>query len=112
MKFGFVKDKNNFRLMKMLKDSKRLKEIHIDIYPENPLTSSTSFMLLLRTSEKNVIVLNDDKRIVLLKNDRFNTYLMDILISKISECYYVDNENYSEFILNIQNIYYKITIFN
>lgn len=112
MRFGFVKDENCSEFKNVFKNNTRLKEIYVDIYSENPLISSKSFMLLLRTSEKNIKVLNNDNRFVILKNDKFNTCLMDVLTSKISECFYVNNENYSEFILNIQNIYYKITVLN
>lgn len=112
MKYGFVNDIKNSKLKEVLKDNVKLKEIHIDIYPENPLDSPTLFMLLLRTYEKNVIVSNDDNRIILKKNDRDKTYLMNILFSKIIECSYRILDGYSEFILNIQNIYYRITIFN
>ena len=48
MKFGFVKEENDLRLKEMIKTNGKLKEIHIDVYPENPLISSNSFMLLLR----------------------------------------------------------------
>lgn len=112
MKFGFVKDEDYFELNKVFKNNAKLKEIHIDIYPENPLSSSIAFMLLLRTSNKNVKVLNNNDRLILLKNDEINTHIINIATSNILECFYINNENYTEFILNIQNIYYKITIFN
>lgn len=113
MKFGLVKDKNNLQLKEMLKDNVKLKEIHIDIYPENPLISSSApFMLLLRTIEKNVAVSNDKDRIILKRDDGCETYFMNILFSEIKECYYKVIDGCSEFILNIQNIYYRITVFN
>lgn len=113
MKFGLVKDENNLQLKEMLKDNVKLKEIHIDIYPENPLISSSApFMLLLRTIEKNVAVSNDKDRIILKRDDGCKTYFMNILFSEIKECYYKVIDGCSEFILNIQNIYYRITVFN
>lgn len=111
MKFGLTKDEKNLQLKKVFKDNIKLKEIHIDIYPENPLcTSSKPFMLLLRTIENKITVINDDNRLILC--DKFETYLMNILFSEIKECYYKDFSDYVAFILNIQNIYYQITIFN
>lgn len=113
MKFGLVKDENNLQLKETLKDNVKLKEIHIDIYPENPLISSSApFMLLLRTIEKNVAVSNDKDRIILKRDDGCETYFMNILFSEIKECYYKVIDGCSEFILNIQNIYYRITVFN
>lgn len=115
MKLGFAKDENdNLRLKETFKDSIKLKEVHIDVYPTNPLTSSqTSFMLLLRTIEKKMTVKNNGNRLVLKKVvDGYNTYFMNILFSEIAECYYKITDDCSEFILNIQNIYYRIIVFN
>ena len=114
LKFGLTKDEDNSKLKEVLKDKIRLKEIHIDTYPENPLiTSSAPFMLLLRTIEKNMIVSNNENRLVLKKIvDKFETHFMSILFSEITECYYKGTNGYFEFILKIQNIYYRITIYN
>ena len=113
MKFGLIKDENNFQLKEVFENNLKLKEIHIDIYPENPLVSSTApFMLLLRTIEENVNVSNDEDRLVLSRNDRYGTYFMNVLFSEIAECYYKDTYDSSEFILNIQNIWYRIIVFN
>ena len=89
-----------------------LKEVHIDIYPENPLISSNSFMLLLRATENNAIILVDNDRLIMKRNDKCETYFMNVLVSKITECFSKIYEDYSEFILNIQNIYYRITVRN
>lgn len=113
MKFGLTKDENNFQLKEVFKNDLKLKEIHIDIYQENPIIYSTSpFMLLLRTIEKNATISNNDSRLVLIRNDGFGTYFMNILFSEISECYYKSACGFFEFILNIQNIWYRITVFN
>ena len=114
LKFGFVKDENNSKLKEVFKNNSKLKEIHIDIYLENPLATCTkSFMLLLRTIEKGMIISNDDNRLILKKNiDRFNTNFMNIPFSEITECYCKVSDGCSEFIINVQNIYYKITILN
>lgn len=111
-KLGFVKDENNLRLKEVLKDNVELKEVHIDIYPENPLISSTSFMLLLRAIEKNTIIHNDDNRLILEKCGKNRIYIMNILFSKISECFLKITDRCSEFILNVQGIYYKVTVVN
>ena len=112
MKFGFVKDENNLQLKEVFKNNLRLKEIHIDIYPENPLISSSApFMLLSRIIEKNAMVYNDEDRLILIRNDKFNTYFMNVLFSEIKGCY-KDTYVSSEFILNIQNIWYRITVLN
>ena len=114
IKFGLTKDCNNSKLKKVFKDKTKLREIHIDIYSENPIvTSSTPFTLLLRTIEKKVVVSNDNNRLILKKNvDKFETHFMNVLFSDMAECYYKICDGYFEFILNIQNIYYRIIIFN
>ena len=112
VKFGFVKDENNLQLKEVLKDNSTLKEIHIDAYSENPLFSSMTHMLLLRTSEKNAAVSNNGDRFVLKKNDTYKTHFMNVLFSKITECFFKASDGCSEFILNIQNIYYRITVLN
>lgn len=110
--FGFIKEESDLRLKEMIRDKGKLKEVHIDIYPENPLIPSNSFMLLLRISENNATILIDNDRLIFKRNDKYETYFMNVLISKITECFSKICEDYSEFILNIQNIYYKITVLN
>ena len=113
-KLGFTKDENNTKLNEIFKDNAKLKEVHIDCYPTNPLISSPlPYMLLLRTIEKKMLVKNSGTRFVLKKNvDGYDTYFMNVLLSDIKECYYSVSNGFSEFILNIQNIYYRITVFN
>lgn len=112
IKFGFVRKNINMYLNKTENDIK-LKEIHIEMYPENPFNSSNCFMLMLRTSEKNAIVSTEDDRIILKKNDAHKTHIANVLTSKVIDCYHKKYRGlYDEFILNIQNIWYKITILN
>ncbi len=112
LKFEFVKDENNLKLKEVLANNTKLKEVRIDIYPNNPLQSLMAFVLLLRTSENNVIVLNNGSRLILKKNDRYKTYFLNILLSEVEECFYNSYENYLEFIIKVQNIYYKLTVLN
>lgn len=112
MKFGFTMDENNSQLKKIFQNNLKLKEVHIDIYPDNPMLTSSDFVLLLRTHDNNVVVLNDDNRLVLKRCDKYETHIMNILFSGVSECYIKAAETYHEIILNVQNIYYKITILN
>ena len=114
MKFGFFKDKNNSWLKQVLQDGIKIKEIHIETYPNNPLiASSASYILLSRTIETNVIVSHkENNRLVLHKNDRYVTYLTNIPFDEIIECYYKNWNDCSEFILNIQNIYIRLFISN
>lgn len=113
-KYGFTKKDISLYLHKMslLKNSVMLKEIHIDIYPENPFMSLSYFSLILRTSEKNATILVDGDRIIFKKNDMYETQFVNVLASKVTECFSKISEGCYEFILNVQNIYYKITIFN
>lgn len=111
-RIGFAKDENNSKLKEVFKNNLRLKEIHIDIYPSNPMLSSGEFMLLLRTSENNAVISNDGSRLILKKSDKNETHFMNILFSNILECFSSMTERCCEFVINIQNIYYKITILN
>lgn len=113
IKFGFAKDENNFQLKETLKNNFKVNEIHIDLLQENPLVTPTKpFMLLLRTIEKNAVVTNDGNRLTLNKKDKYNTCFMNVLFSSITECYYKISDCCFEFILNVQNIYYRVTVFN
>ena len=113
-KFGFIKEEIDLYLNKMmlLKNSVKLKEIHIDVYPENPFDSSSYFTLILRASEKNATISVEGDRIIFKKNDTYETHFVNVLASKVTECFSKMSEGCYEFILNVQNIYYKITIFN
>lgn len=111
-KYDFIKDEGVLQLNEILKDGTCLKEVHIDIYSENPLYHSSSFMLLLRTSEKNVFILNDNNRIIFKENDKSNNIFLNIMLSKVEECFIKYSYGYSELILNIHNIYYRLTILN
>ena len=113
LKFGFIKDENNLKLKEVFEDGAVLKDIYIDIYSKDPISdSSSAFMLLLRASGKKIIVENNEDRLVLKKNDSFNTCLMSILFSEIKSCYCEILDTCSEFVISIQNIYYRITVFN
>ena len=111
---GFVKKDIDLYLnkMKSLNNSMQLKEVYIDVYPENPLVFSSCFTLILRTFEKNATILIKDDRIIFERNDACRTYFINVIASKITECFSKISDNYYEFILNVQNIYYKITIIN
>lgn len=110
---GFIKDEGNLRFKKVFANNKKLKEMYIDIYPDNPLKTSNPFKLLIRTIENDVTISNDKNRLVLRKNDRFKTYIMNILLSDIKECFVeAVDKHYFGFIINVQNIYYKITVLN
>lgn len=112
-KFGLVKDENNLQLKKIFMNGTKLKEVHIDVYPENPLVViSSPFMLLLRVVEKSVIVENNDERIILKRNDECFTHFMNITFSSITECFFKASESFTEFILNVRNIYYRLIILN
>lgn len=109
--YGFVEDVNSSHLKAILKNDLKIKEVHIDIYPE--MTGDTKdYMLLLRTIEKNSIIENDGNRMILTKNDRLKTQFMNVIISKIVECFYKFSDNCFEFIFKIQNIYYRLTVLN
>lgn len=112
MKLGFVREKNELRFKEIIAKENKPKEIHIDIYPENPLTPSESFALLLRTSERNARISMDDERLILKRNDSQETHFMNVIIPMITDCFSKMSDNYYEVILNVQNIYYKITVFN
>ena len=114
MKFGFIKEDIGLYLDKMmlLKNNIKLKEIHIDIYPENPLASASYFALILRTSEKNATISVEGDRIIFKKTDTYATHFVNILSSKIPECFSKTNDGCYEFVLNVQNIYYRIIIIN
>lgn len=109
-KLGFVKDENNACFNKVFKNNIGLNELYIDIYNENPISHSSS-MLLLRTYDKNISVINKNNRFILKRNDDFNTYIVNVVTSKIKIFYKKTSDNYVDFLLNICNVWYKITVF-
>lgn len=110
---GFIKDENKSQLTRVFSDKIRFKEVYIDIYSFNPLISSAHPMLLLRTSEENVSVSYDGVNFAIMKSDKYRTNILNILFDSIKESYYKENCKSSfDFILNCQNTYYKLTIFN
>lgn len=113
-KFGFIKDEIDLYLNKMssLKNNIKIKEVNIDVYPENPLNSPECFSLILRASERNATISVEGDRIIFKKNDAYETHFVNVLASKITECFSRMSDGCYEFILNVQNIYYKITILN
>ena len=111
-KCGFVNEKDYSKLIEIIKNTTKLREVHIDTYPENPLFCSDSHMLLLRTVEKKARILVEDDRLIFKRDDIYGTHFVNVLISKIKECFSKMTGDCDEYILNIQNIYYKITILN
>lgn len=111
-KYGFVNEKDYFKLIEIISNANRLVEVHIDTYPDNPLLSSDSHMLLLRTVEKRARILVENDRLIFKRDDIYGTHFVNVLISKIKECFSKMTGDCDEYILNIQNVYYKITVFN
>ena len=87
MKYGFVNEKDYSKLIEIIKNTTRLREVHIDTYSENPLLSSDSHMLLLRTVEKRAIILVEDDRLIFKRDDTYGAHFVNVLISKIKECF-------------------------
>lgn len=112
MKYGFVNEKDYSKLIEIIRNTTRLREVHIDTYPENPLLYPDSHMLLLRTVEKRARILVEDDRLIFKREDIYGTHFVNVLISKIKECFSKITGDCDEYILNIQNIYYRITVFN
>ena len=109
----FKFDQDNLRLKETFKDGKKLKEIHIEIYPNNPIESHTPFKLFIRATEKNVVVSNDGNRLIFKKSNRLGTHIVNVPLSDIVQCMVnTSDERYVTFVLNIQNIWYKVTIPN
>ncbi len=115
MKCGFSKDINNSELIRVFQDNAKFKEVYIDIYSNDPFDNTVRPILLLRCSEKNVSIVNDGNNIVLRMSDKYNTYISEIKLNNIKEnyfkCFKKSVSSCSEFVLNYQNIYYKIIIF-
>ena len=111
-KYGFANETDYSKLIEIIKNTNRLIEVHIDTYPENPLLSSDSHMLLLRTSEKRARILVEDDRLIFKRDDAYGTHFVNVLISKIKECFTKMTGDCDEYILNVQNIYYRITVLN
>ena len=102
---GFVNEKDYSKLIEIINNANRLVEVHIDTYPDNPLFSSDSHMLLLRTVEKRARILVENDRLIFKRDDIYGTHFVNVLISKIKECFSKMTGDCDEYILNIQNTY-------
>lgn len=112
-KLGFIDDENNLLFKEIFKNGEKIKDIHIEVYPENPIESHSPFRLLVRTIEKNVLVSNDGERFILKMNDKLGTYITNILLSDITKCFVqVVDEHCSNLVINVQNIWYRIIVMN
>lgn len=69
-----------------------------------------TFNEYIKFLEGKGIYLNDD-RVIFKKHDRYETCLSNILFSKIKECFFKISDACSEFVVNVQNIYYRIIVF-
>ena len=111
-KCGFSKDENALQLSEIFQDNAKFKEIHIDIYSNNPFEKVVLPVLMLRHVEKNATVSNDGRSIIINANDRYNTYIAEIPLNTINKSYFKRFFKDSfEFILNCQNLFYKLTIY-
>lgn len=111
-KCGFSKDENALQLSEIFQDNAKFKEIHIDIYSNNPFEKVVLPVLMLRHVEKNATVSNDGRSIIINANDKYNTYIAEIPLNTISKSYFKRFfEDSFEFILNCQNLFYKLTIY-
>lgn len=112
IKCGFSKDENNSQLLEVFRDGVKFKELYIDIYSASPFSKLVRPVLMLRHHEKNAIVSNDGLYVILKMNKKYNTHIAELLFDAINEGYFRKNsENSFDFILNCQNIFYKLTIF-
>lgn len=104
IKNGFQID-NDMTMLKDLVKHKRIKKIYIDITKDNTST------LLLRSHEKNVSVVPDKERFIIAKNDRFKTYILNIILKDINECMYKEyTGDKVTFIFTMNDLIYRITV--
>lgn len=93
------KHKEDFSLL----CSDKLKTVHIDTYSISP------YMLFARTVEKDVKIILENGRFIIKRNDKYNTTVMNIVISNV-ENFVVQKygEHNKELLFNIHNIHFKI----
>lgn len=104
MKNDFVKD-NDKELFNQIFNNKKIKEIHIDTYMDSP------YVLFARIIEKNLLISNENNRMIIRKNDRYKTVIVNIFFDEIEDCrikQYTDNQY--EILFGVRNIYYKILV--
>lgn len=101
---GFVKDCEKELFGKIFGDIKKIKEIHIDVYMDKP------YMIFSRVIEKDVVLKNNN-RIVVHKNDKYKTVIVNVPFNEIINCVYKKYaDNQYEIIFNIQNVCYKMLV--
>lgn len=102
--YGFITDEYLFGFSDIFND-KNIKEIHIDIYSNEP------YILFARAIEKNVASGLQDDRFVLRKKDGNRTVLTDIPLDNIENCMI---KRYSDLhyqvVFMVQGICYKVLV--
>ena len=100
--YGFTLDKDLIELDKFF-EHKFFDNLHIDVYTSSP------YMLLLRTIEKNVEIIRDEDRII-IRNGKINkTTIANISKKNIDECIIKRYDvNCYEIVLSLGEIFYKI----
>lgn len=102
--YGFVRDKDLSELNGII-GRRVFERLHIDTYLEKP------YALLLRSIENSAVASIVKDRIVIHKNDRSNTSILNIPIVSIDNCltkWYGDSK--CEVMFTVHNITYKIFI--
>ena len=101
---GFVRDGNKELLNKIF-NSKKIKEIHVDTYMENP------YRLFARFTGENLSIINKDNRVAIFKNDKYKTMMVNILFNEIEDCFIKQySDNHHEILFKVCNVCYKILI--
>ena len=99
---GFTNNTDEFEKIMSLP---KLKEVHIDIYSNEP------YMLLLRAAEKNIIPTKDNERIILSRKDKKHTVVLNILADKVED---ILVKRYSdimyEFVFTVHDFRYKLLV--
>ena len=112
MTIKFIEDLKMEKLKEKFVSDKVIEKIYITAYFENPLKKSYENMVVLRGEGSNVIISDDEQRLILKRKYTFQDCILNILYSKIEKCFFKGEKTYCEFVLKVKDIYYKITIFD
>ncbi len=103
-KFGYSYDYENDFLKMFSKKENTIKKLMVSLYPR---LSNDGKIILARMYNEDIIFNNNDKRLIILTKDK--NIILNILYSKITQCFIRETKNLIEFVFEYDNdIFYKI----
>lgn len=102
-KYGYIKDKDKSKITRVLKDKIELETVSIDAYLADP------YMLILRSAEDSLTADIEDERVIVKRNGKDNTNIMNLPIRSVDNVYFkFTDDSKCRMFFTIKNICYSV----